>query len=95
MARLNVQKRILAWLTLVAVPASLLFVFVEIQREFAESRNLRASVEQSASARQDLLRMLSDYQDIEVGQRGYVVTGDRSFLAPYCPSSEHLAQLVA
>ena len=91
MARLNVPKRILAWLTLVAVPASLLFVFVEIQREFAESRNLRASVEQSASARQDLLRMLSDYQDIEVGQRGYVVTGDPSFLAPYDQARARIA----
>lgn len=76
-------RRALATLLLVAVPASLLVVFLQVQQEFAQNRALRDAFEKSVAVRTELLETLSDVQDIEVGQRGYVITGNREFLAPY------------
>ncbi|MGN3973627.1 ATP-binding protein [Tsuneonella sp. SYSU-LHT278] len=83
MNRFKGLSRAAALLALVAIPTSLLFVFFEIQNEFAQNRALRTSVEQSVSARQELLKILSDHQEVEAGQRGYVISGDPRFLEPY------------
>ena len=39
--------------------------------------------------------MLSDYQDVEVGQRGYVVSGDRRFLEPYDSARARISERFA
>ncbi|GAA0735225.1 hypothetical protein GCM10009106_20150 [Sphingomonas japonica] len=69
--------------TIIAIPALLLGVNYLLSREFAETRALRARVDQSYSTRTQLVRLLSLHQDLETGQRGYVLTGQDMFLAPY------------
>jgi PAS domain S-box-containing protein len=77
------HQRAFATLLLVAVPAILLVVFLQVQQEFRQNRELRIAFEESVAVRSGLQETLSDLQDIEVGQRGYVITGNREFLAPY------------
>lgn len=48
----------------------------------AEAR-LQAEVAQSHGRRALLQTVLSDHQDMETGQRGYLLTAQRSFLEPY------------
>lgn len=84
------HRRALATLLLVAVPASLLVVFLQVQQEFAQNRALRTAFEESVAVRTGLQETLSDLQDIEVGQRGYVITGNRGFLAPYLGARERI-----
>ncbi|GGD84691.1 hypothetical protein GCM10011515_00520 [Tsuneonella deserti] len=76
-------QRALVTLVFLAVPLALVGMFVLVQQEFQQTRSLRASVEQSAAARRYLVEVLSQHQDIESGQRGFVLTGDRAFLQPY------------
>ena len=75
--------RALAIATIIAVPALLLGVNHLLSREFVEIRELRQAVDQSYSTRAQLMRLLSLHQDLETGQRGYVLTGRSMFLAPY------------
>ena len=75
--------RVLAIATIIAVPALLLGVNHLLSREFIEIRELRQAVDQSYSTRAQLMRLLSLHQDLETGQRGYVLTGRSMFLAPY------------
>lgn len=63
--------------------------------QFAEERRLRHRVEQSYLTNLQLGRLLDISQDIETGQRGYVLTGNPVFLEPFvkarATSSEALA----
>ncbi len=52
-------------------------------RGFAENARLRQQVIDSYDARAALQGLLARHQDIELGQRGFVITGDPQFLAPY------------
>ncbi|MCT2558427.1 ATP-binding protein [Tsuneonella sp. YG55] len=95
MKRRQALGRAFALLVLVAVPTSMLLVVMQIRGEFEENRALRASVEQSTDARQDLLKLLSDLQEVEAGQRGYVVSRDPRFLAPFVEARARIAQRFA
>ncbi|MFN6935150.1 MAG: CHASE3 domain-containing protein, partial [Tsuneonella sp.] len=75
---------------LVAVPAILLVVFLQVQQEFTQNRALRTAFEESVAVRTRLQETLSDLQAIEVGQRGYVITENREFLAPYDSARERI-----
>src|SRR5687767_4251827 len=37
-----------------------------------------------------LAHVLSDFKDLQTGQRGYVITGDESYLAPYTEGLKNL-----
>lgn len=76
-------RPLLAALLLIAVPTSLLVVFLQVQQEFAQNRALRVASDRSIAERTELLKRLSDIQDIEVGQRGFVITRNHEFLVPY------------
>jgi len=80
--RLSFQ-RIAALAGLAAIPAILLLLNLMLSREFAESRILTQNVTRSYETRTQLQRILSSHQDMETGQRGFVITGDPSFLQPY------------
>ncbi|WP_426018733.1 CHASE3 domain-containing protein [Brevundimonas sp. DWR2-3-1b1] len=67
----------------VAVLLGLAFVGLELRLEFDRARALRAEVERSHVARAQLLQIFSSMQDAETGQRGYVITGQASYLEPY------------
>ena len=60
-----------------------LFLAHFLNREFGESRDLARAAERSRLIRDDLINVLSLHQDVETGQRGYLLTGDTTFLAPY------------
>ena len=70
-------------LALVLVPLSLLGVQVLIRGEFNEVRELRATAEETVVTRDELAQLLALHLDAETAVRGYVITGDRRFLAPY------------
>lgn len=66
-----------------SVPAILLVLTTLANRGFDETERLRLEVERSYQTRAALERVLSLHQDIELGQRGYLITGDEAFLRPY------------
>jgi PAS domain S-box-containing protein len=63
--------------------------------EFGRSQALRAEVRTSFERRANLQTMLSLHQDVEIGQRGYVITGDRRFLQPYSAARSRIGQEMA
>jgi PAS domain S-box-containing protein len=67
----------------VVIPALLLGVNAILAREFAASERQAVAVARSFETRAQLRLLLSLHQDIETGQRGYVLTGNRAFLQPY------------
>lgn len=66
-----------------AVPALLIGVNTILAREFGASERQSEAVSQAFETRQTLRALLSLHQDIETGQRGYVLTGNVDFLNPY------------
>jgi len=76
----------LAWILWgTAFLAPLLFVlsFSLLQREVREGRAIRDELHRSYEARIALTDLLRRHLDLETAQRGYVLTGDPEFLAPY------------
>jgi PAS domain S-box-containing protein len=63
--------------------------------EFEQSRLLQEEVDQSYRLRFEVQRTLSLHQDIETGQRGYVMTGDPEFLDPYQRARGQIAAAIA
>lgn len=60
-----------------------LFLVIDVDRGFEQNARLRQDVSDSYDARAALQAVLNRHQDIELGQRGYVITGDPRFLQPY------------
>lgn len=75
--------RVLTVSAIIAIPALLFGVTQLLSREFDESQAQRAAVERSFSTRALLIELLSLHQDLETGQRGYVIAEDERFLGPY------------
>lgn len=74
------------WMLVVACAGALLLLFflsLATDRGFEQNVRLRQQVSNSYDARAALQGVLTRHQDIELGQRGYVITGDRRFLDPY------------
>lgn len=69
--------------TCAGVLVILSFLSLGTDRGFAENARLRQQVVDSYDARAALQGVLARHQDIELGQRGFVITGDPAFLAPY------------
>ena len=64
--------------------AALVLLLVIIQvGAFRESQSLREQLDASYSRDLVLVRLLSFHQDVETGQRGYMITGRPDFLLPY------------
>jgi PAS domain S-box-containing protein len=61
----------------------LVAVALVVRSEFERSTELRRLVDQSYTRRAALQHILSLHQDLETGQRGYIITGDERFLEPY------------
>lgn len=79
----------------VAVPLILLALAILIGQGFDENDKLRRNVELSHQHRAALQRVLSLHQDLELGQRGYLLTGDPQFLEPYYSASRDVDQAMA
>lgn len=76
-------QRVLEFAGLAAIPLILVAVNVMLAREFDRAQSLTQDVARSYEARAQLQRILASHQDMETGQRGYVITGDPGFLEPY------------
>ena len=68
---------------LIGVPLILAALTIMVNRGFEESVALRREIIRSYETRAELQRILSLHQDIETGQRGFVITGNERFLEPY------------
>lgn len=81
------QQKLIFWV-------SLLLILVISGVSFVSTSRL-LSLSELADQRQgtinDLNRYLSDLQDVESGARGYVITGDRSYLEPYFDGKARVA----
>jgi methyl-accepting chemotaxis protein len=53
------------------------------RRTSVQLQETSASVSHSQQVRATLARLLAAVQDVQMGQRGYVLTGDKKFLTPY------------
>jgi PAS domain S-box-containing protein len=78
-----VLGRVFAWVAGVVLVLVLVAMSLVVRSEFERSTDLRQLVDQSYTRRAALQRFLSLHQDLETGQRGYIITGDESFLEPY------------
>lgn len=61
----------------------LLFLALEVSRGFDQNAFFRREAAKSYAARTALQGVLTLHQDIELGQRGFVITGNPDFLEPY------------
>ncbi|GAA0650360.1 hypothetical protein GCM10009101_25030 [Brevundimonas lenta] len=62
----------------------------ELVRDLARERRLEAALEQSHYEQTQILRVFSLMQDAEIGQRGYIVTGNPEYLDVYSNALEQL-----
>ncbi|MFC4350346.1 CHASE3 domain-containing protein [Fodinicurvata halophila] len=74
-------KLVLAGLVALAVLGGL--VLYAVEREFSQVEESRAEVAESNRVIFEIQRLFSTMQDAEVGQRGYIITGNPEFLEPY------------
>ncbi|WP_158611019.1 ATP-binding protein [Aurantiacibacter spongiae] len=75
--------RIATGVALFLVPLILAAVFFFVRQEFAQVRDLRETIERTASTRDALAELLVMHIDAETGVRGYVITQNPGFLGPY------------
>jgi PAS domain S-box-containing protein len=68
---------------------------VVVQSEFERGAELRRSVDQSFTWRARFQKVLSLHQDLETGQRGFIITGDVRFLEPYATARALVEQELA
>ena len=78
-------------LLILAIPASLVGVNAIFAREFRASEGHAIAVAKSFEIREQLRLLLSLHQDIETGQRGFVLTANPAFLEPYVQARGQLA----
>lgn len=76
-------RRFTVLLAIVAILAIMLLLNLTLARQFEASADLNGDVARSFGARAQLQAVLSRHQDMETGQRGFVITGDPQFLEPY------------
>ena len=87
-------RRAINWISaLLLLPIVLSFVFILIIDEFQRGDDLSLQVEASYRSRAQINELLAIHQDIELGQRGYILTGREDFLKPYVDARPRLARL--
>lgn len=87
----RVFLRVLA-LGFVCAMGLLIAIGVQIYRTIADVRSTHGWVTHSHQTIEALESLLSHLIDVETGQRGYVLTGQEPFLAPYAAGLEALGQ---
>lgn len=78
-----VIHRIVVLFALLIVPLSLLSVHFLINKEFRQVREYVVAAQRTVETRDQLAQLLALHLDVETGIRGYVLTGNPDFLAPY------------
>jgi signal transduction histidine kinase len=77
---------LLAGFALLGIIIAATFWFVTLEQRS------RAAIQRAEDAETHLYRVLSGLQDAETGQRGYLLTGDNAYLAPYESATAVLGQ---
>ena len=80
-------------LVLVVIPLALGGLFLLMQAQFTQSRDLRVSMDEAMAGRDRLARLLIAHVDAETGIRGYVITEQPSFLEPYAAGNRDRRRL--
>ncbi|MBC8107939.1 MAG: response regulator [Anaerolineae bacterium] len=92
MKRANEKRVTIAfWLVLTALAIARL-VFYSVTTGYIDNSR---RVEQARQVLQELNATLSGLQDVETGQRGYVITGDERYLEPYRVAIDLVPQRLA
>ncbi|WP_331040720.1 CHASE3 domain-containing protein [Allosphingosinicella sp.] len=78
-------------LSIVAVPLILILTTLLLAQQFDETRSIRQQVDKSYVTRAQIQTVLSLHQDLETGQRGYILTGNADFLEPYREARQKVA----
>lgn len=84
-----------AAVALIVVTTLLALSAVEIFREFRAAAEVRSAVSRSYETRAQIQRVFSLLQDAETGQRGFIITGNPRYLAPYERASRDLGRQMA
>ncbi|MBB3988920.1 ATP-binding protein [Croceicoccus naphthovorans] len=85
------RREIAAWLAVILIaPIALVSVFVLVSSEFERDADLSRLVQRSSATRGDIAELLSIHQDLETGQRGYLLTDNATFLEPYSDARSRL-----
>ncbi|KKC27119.1 CHASE3 domain-containing protein [Sphingomonas sp. SRS2] len=71
-------------------PALLALMALFLGGEIRSARDARTAVGTSVEYNLAVAELLSLLKDAETGQRGYLISGDRAFLAPYLEARSHL-----
>ena len=76
-------RKLLTAASLVLVPAMLIGVYAAVHAEFRLVQELRETTERTVETRATLTKLLALHTDAETAVRGFVITQDEQFLAPY------------
>lgn len=88
-------KRLFQALVIPSVVLLLLVVNQLLAGQFADVRALAEEIEQAHRTREQFNTILSLHQDIETGQRGYVLTREPAFLVPYDHAETRFSLVIA
>ena len=87
---LRQPSRLAFALTAILVPLALAMFALWLAQEYGAQDAVRKVVRGSYDRRIAELDLISTLKDAETGQRGYVITGDPSFLEPFREAKAHL-----
>lgn len=88
MVTLKFRRRTLSWAILGLLVAVILGAAVSFDKQVAA----QGWVEHTLSVRMSLLQVLSTLQDAETGQRGFLLTGDESYLEPFNRARQEIGE---
>src|SRR5215207_4678537 len=92
MKRSNDKRVTIAFWLVLTVLAVVRLVFYSVTTGYIDNSR---RVEQARLVLQELHAVLSGLQDVETGQRGYVITGDDHYLEPYRAAIDLVPQRLA
>jgi PAS domain S-box-containing protein len=77
------RRRVFRRLTIAGIVVFTLIVVAAFVRQGWITSQARKSVERSYEVREQIRRVFAKVKDVELGQRGYVLSGDSAYLEPY------------
>jgi PAS domain S-box-containing protein len=92
--RVEQVRRRITWAVAVTIPMIVALVALLLVRQVDSSNELRAAERSSQERRALLLNVLGAHQDVETGQRGYIIAGRESFLEPMKAGEARLDRII-
>jgi CHASE3 domain sensor protein len=83
------KRIVLAVLTVTLLLFAALNAYLALN-DVVHMQKIVAQTTQTSTLRADISSVLKDLTDMETGQRGYLLTGDDSYLQPYAAASAHI-----